>query len=250
MTSIEQPHGSTIAEEVAERQSALLAQQREAVRKELSQISDRAAKAAQLCRSKAHFWSRVYFIVGLPAAILAAFAGATALATPRLAVLAGIIALIAAGLTAAATFLDSATRETSYNNLAAGWQVLTNDAHMGFIVDVDNDDWLVREARGCLTDLANRERKLLEGKAPDAEAEAEARAEIEKIRAQAEAARAEAMADQARAAEQVAKLNAEDAIRGRTLAAVLKAEADAIQGAEHTATRGKGSSKVDPPEVM
>lgn len=178
----------------------------------------------------------MYFIVGLPAAILAALAGATALASSSLSVLAGSIALIAAGLTTAATFLDSATRETSYNNLAAGWQVLTNDARMRLVVDVDNDDWLVRDARGCLEDLTNRERKLLEGKAPDAEAEAERRAEIEKIRAQVEAARAEALADQARAAEQAAKANVEDAIKGRALAAMLQADAEAREGEGQGAT--------------
>jgi hypothetical protein len=251
MTSIEQPYGSAVVQEIAERQSAHLARQRDAIRKELSQISDRAARAAAASRRRVRFWSRMYFMVGLPAAILAAFAGATALASSSLAVLAGSIALISAGLTAAAMFLDSATRETSYNNLAAGWQVLANDARMRLIVDVDNDDWLVREARGCLEDLANRERKLLEGKAPDAEAEAEARAEIEKIRAQAEAARAQALADQARVAEQVAKLNAEDAIKGRTLAAIIQAEADtAIQEAEETTAHAKRPSEADPPEVM
>jgi len=111
---------------------------------------------------------------------------------------------------------------------------------MRLVVDVDSDDWLLHEARECLENLANRERKLLGGKAPDAEAEAEARAEIEKIRAQAVAARAEAMADQIRAAqmfaaEQAAKLNAET-VKGRTLATVMKAQAGVpIQPAEETA---------------
>jgi hypothetical protein len=240
MISNEQPYGSAIGQEIASGHSARLARQREALREELSQISDRAGKGARTCRSKARFWSRVYFMVGLPAAILAAGAGATALASASLALIAGSIALVSAGLTAAATFLDSATRQTSYNNLAAGWQVLANDARMRLVVDVDSDDWLLHEARGCLENLANRERKLLEGKAPDAEAEAEARAEIEKIRAQAVAARAEAMADQIRAAqmfaaEQGAKLGAET-VKGRTLATVMKAQADVpIQSAEETA---------------
>jgi hypothetical protein len=205
---------------------AYVARLRGSVREELSQISDRALKAAKVCRSKARFWSRVYFIVGLPAAILAAVAGATALASPGLAVFAGSIALVSAGLTAAATFLDSATRQTSANNLAAGWQVLANDAHMKLIVDVDDDDWLVVHARDFLENLANRERKLLEGKAPDAEAEAEARAEIEKIRAQTVAARAEAMA-----------LLSEQA---RT----------PVEGTEETAAQATGLSEVDPPKDM
>jgi hypothetical protein len=176
------------------------------------------------------------------------------LASSSLALLAGSIALLSAGLTAAATFLDSATRETSNNNLAAGWQVLANDARMMLVVDVDNDDWLMHEARACLADLTNRERKLLEGKAPDAEAEAEARAEIEKIRAQAEAARAEAMADQARIAEQAANLNAEDAIKGRALASAMLSDADAIQRADRSEHLESGPTDTTqpspiPPEV-
>ena len=250
MMSSEQLYESASLQEVASGRSAHLARQRDAVREELSQISDRAAKTAKVCRRKARFWSRVYFTVGLPAAILAAVAGATALASPGLALFAGSVALASAGLTAAASFLDSATRQTSYNNLAAGWQVLANDARMKLIVDVDNDDWLLREARECLENLANRERKLLEGKAPDAEAEAEARAEIEKIRAQAVAARAEALADQVRAAEQAAKLNAE-AVKDRTLAAAAKAQADVpIQRAEETPAQVTGPNDADPPEVM
>ena len=200
-----------------------LARQRDAIGSELSQIADRAAVAAKAARSRARSWSRLYFVVGLPAAILAAIAGATALASPALSVFAGAVALTSAALTAAATFLDSATRQTSNDNLAAGWQVLSNDARMRLVVDLENDDWLVRESRGLLQDLADRERKLLQGKAPDAEAEAERRAEIEKIRAQVETARAEAEAERARAAEQEAKANAEAAEKGRELAAMIKA---------------------------
>jgi hypothetical protein len=247
--SNEQRYGSAIVQEIANGNPAHIVRLRDAVREELSQISNRAAKAAQLSRRKARFWSRVYFTVGLPAAILAAVAGATALASSGLAVLAGSIALVSAGLTAAATFLDSATRQTSNNNLAAGWQVLANDARMKLVVDVDNDDWLIREAHECLEDLANRERKLLEGKAPDAEAEAEARAEIEKIRAQAVAARAEALADQ-RVAEQALELNAQ-AERGQALAAAIMAQPHApIKRGGEAAAQATGPSEADPPEDM
>lgn len=247
--SNEQPYGSAVVQEIANGNPAHIVRLRDAVGEELSQISDRAGKSAKLCRSKARFWSRVYFMVGLPAAILAAVAGATALASHDLAVLAGSIALVSAGLTAAATFLDSATRQTSLNNLAAGWQVLANDAHMKLVVDVDNDDWLIRAAHECLENLANRERKLLEGKAPDAEAEAEARAEIEKIRAQAVAARAEALADR-RVAEQALELNAQ-AERGRALAAVISAQPHvSSERVREAAAQATGPSEADPPEDM
>jgi hypothetical protein len=187
--------------------------------------------------------------MGLPAAVLATVAATTALASDLL-LLAGITALLAAVLTTAATFLDSATRQKSYDNLAAGWMVLSNDARMRLTVDLDNDDWLVRESRGLLEDLAERERKLLEGKAPDAEAEAERRLQVEKMRAQTEAARAEKEAQRARAAEQAAqdnaaraekeaqraraaedeaKANLQEALKGRALAAAIIAEGRRIE---------------------
>jgi hypothetical protein len=187
--------------------------------------------------------------MGLPAAVLATVAATTALASDLL-LLAGITALLAAVLTTAATFLDSATRQKSYDNLAAGWMVLSNDARMRLTVDLDNDDWLVRESRGLLEDLAERERKLLEGKAPDAEAEAERRLQVEKMRAQNEAARAEKEAQRARAAEQAAqdnaaraekeaqraraaedeaKANLQEALKGRALAAAIIAEGRRIE---------------------
>jgi hypothetical protein len=63
-------------------------------------------------------WSRTYFFVGLPAAVLAAIAGATALASTAGRIPAGIIALCASGLGAAAAFLDSETRRRTHEQLA------------------------------------------------------------------------------------------------------------------------------------
>jgi hypothetical protein len=219
----------------------LLPRRREAVRSELTAIATRATKEAKAMRRWARAWSSLYFIVGLPAAILAAVAGATALASTTGRVAAGIIALISAGLTAAATFLDSATRQTRCENLAAGWDVLASDVELKFLVDCENDEWLMRESRVQLEDLANRRRKLLQGKAPDAEAEAERRAEREAMRAHAEAQRAEAEAKRARAAEQEAKTNLEQALKGRALAAFITADDEPAENDAPSRTTGNES---------
>jgi hypothetical protein len=120
--------------------------------------------------------------------------------------------------------------------LAAGWQVLSNDARLALVFDLGNDDWLVRESRDLLQDLANRERKLSEGKAPDAEAEAERRAQIETIRAQTEATRAQAEAERADAEAErarAAELTSQDyKTRGRVLAAAIEARASGVARAE------------------
>ena len=174
-----------------------LDRRRDSMASELRKMIERAEANAQVARRKASSWGRLYFSLGLPAAILAAIAGATALASTAGRVAAGIIALISSGLTAAATFLDSETRRQSHENLAAAWQVLGNDADVRLAVDLGDDAWLQRYAREELQHLLDRERKLLQGKAPDAEAEAERRAQAEAIRAQAEATRAEAEAERA-----------------------------------------------------
>lgn len=217
-----------------------LERHRYAVRSQLSQIVNRANREAGVASGRARAWSSLYFLVGLSAAILAAVAGATALASTAGRVPAGIIALISAGLTAAATFLDSTTRQTSSENLAAGWQVLANDAESNLVVDLENDEWVVQESRVQLQDLAVRERKLLQGKAPDAEAEAERRAQYEAIRAQAETVRAEAEADRARAAEQAAKASAEEATMLKTKAQAVATQAQAALQAvkRRISTRG------------
>jgi hypothetical protein len=196
---------------------------REAMDIELRKVIESAEGNARDEQRREVAWSRLYFLVGLPAAILAAVAGATALASAAGRVAAGIIALIASGLTAAATFLDSETRRRSHENLAAGWKVLANDAHVRLVVDLQDDDWLQRYSRLELTNLLDRERKLRQGKAPDAEAELESRAQAEAIRAQAETTRAEAEAERARAAEQRAEANLQAAERGRALAATVRA---------------------------
>lgn len=191
MTNAEQPHGS------ADPQAAVpsyLDRKRTGVGSELSSVVQRASLQAKEARRRAHYWSSLYFMVGLPAAILAAVAGATALASTAGRVPAGIIALVSAGLTAAATFLDSVTRQTSNENLAAGWQMLANDAELKLVVDLESDEWLTHDSRLELQDQADRERKLLQGKAPDAEAEAERRAQYEAFRAEAQVMRGQALA--------------------------------------------------------
>jgi hypothetical protein len=185
---------------------------RDAIGSELKEIQSRAELNAKSQRKRASRWSSLYFLVGLPAAVLAAVSGATALASTANHVAAGVIALIAAGLTASAAFLDSGTRRRAHENLAAGWQVLANDVHVRLVVDLRDDLWLERYGRMQLQDLLDRERKLVQGKAPDAEAEAERRAQAEAVRAQEEAARAVAEAERARAAEQLAQAQTRKAI--------------------------------------
>lgn len=129
-----------------------------------------ASRQAAVHRRKAAFWDRTYFVVGLPAAALAGIAGITALASEGGRVIAGAVSLAAALLVAASAFLDSASRSKAHENLAAGWQILANDARLHADLDLVDDSWLEYRAREVIQQLLDDEGRLLQGKLPDDEA--------------------------------------------------------------------------------
>jgi len=69
-------------------------------------------------------------MLGLPAAVLATVAGATGLASTAGRVAAAIIALVAAGLTTAATFLNSDNNQRRNIVMSAAWSELADDARL------------------------------------------------------------------------------------------------------------------------
>jgi hypothetical protein len=111
-------------------------------------------------------WARVYIALGLPSAILAATAGATGLASTAGRIPAAIIALIAAGLGAAATFLESGKQREYHDAMSGAWQTLANDAHVHQLVDVPNHEWLSAEGRNVLQSLSRRRVGLIQLKVP------------------------------------------------------------------------------------
>jgi hypothetical protein len=84
-------------------------------------------------RSVGNWWGRAYYLLGLPSAVLATIAGAAALASAAGRVPAAIVALISAGLTTAATFLNSNENKQSNIKLSAAWQQLADDARLTVI---------------------------------------------------------------------------------------------------------------------
>jgi hypothetical protein len=97
-----------------------------------SLIADSDLRAYDTLRAS-KFWGRAYYMLGLPAAVLATIAGATGLATTAGRIPAAIIALIAAGLTTAATFLNSNENRQQSSKLSAAWQELADDVRLAVI---------------------------------------------------------------------------------------------------------------------
>jgi hypothetical protein len=81
-------------------------------------------------RRASRWWGRAYYMLGLPAVVLATVAGATGLASTAGRVAAAIIALVAAGLTAAATFLNSDRNQRRNIMMSAAWSELGDDARL------------------------------------------------------------------------------------------------------------------------
>jgi hypothetical protein len=98
----------------------------------LSLIADCDLRALNTQRA-GKWWGRAYYLLGLPAAVLATVAGAAALASAAGRIPAAIIALVSAGLTTAATFLNSSENKKHNVEFSAAWQQLADDARLTVI---------------------------------------------------------------------------------------------------------------------
>jgi len=127
---------------------------------ELRRIEEASEHSAQSQFSQAKFWRGVNVLLGMPAAILAAVAGATALYTTAGRLVAAILALLAAGLGAVQTTLNAARRHEQAHKSANDYLALQNDARVLREVDLRQQER--QEAREALELLAGRRTELNE----------------------------------------------------------------------------------------
>lgn len=85
---------------------------------------------------------RAYYVLGMPAAGLAATASATGLISTSGRIPAAIIALVSSGLTAAAAFLNSEQNRKRSDELSAAWQALADDARIKLLQGAQR--WIAR----------------------------------------------------------------------------------------------------------
>lgn len=119
-------------------------------------------------RAISKWWGRAYYLLGLPAAVLATIAGAAALVSTAGRIPVAIVALISAGLTTSATFLNSNENKQSNIRFSAAWQKLADDARLAVIrygtlpdrpEQVARDDYLIQR----VIQLNQRKSALLRG---------------------------------------------------------------------------------------
>ena len=92
----------------------------------LENAFDRASRGHYAAAER---WERRYYLLGLPATVLAGAAGVSALAdVPNGALVAGALALVGGALTAALTFLDPRDRANKHRQAAEEFNCLRHDA--------------------------------------------------------------------------------------------------------------------------
>ena len=124
------------------------------IREELSRIEESAMFSAQGQFEQAKLWRSLNFLLGVPASVLAAVSGATALASTAGRVTAGILALAAAALGAVLTTVNAAQRASQAAIAANGYLAIQRDARQVRLIDLPAQS--VKDSRAALADLTRR----------------------------------------------------------------------------------------------
>ncbi len=107
----------------------------------IQKLADEARRIEEdsIFSSKGHYnsgesWKRVHYYIGVPTVILAAIASASAFNDEGL--LAGVIGILVAVLTALSTFLDPSGKKNEHYAAGAAFGSLKNQARMFYEIDV------------------------------------------------------------------------------------------------------------------
>jgi hypothetical protein len=109
--------------------------------KEARRIEEDSSYSAKGHFVAANFWTNFHLWIGVPTAILAAIAGASALSQfDNHNIIAGILAIIVTALTAVTTFLNPNERANSHLNTGNKCNSLRNKARIFWEIDACGDD--------------------------------------------------------------------------------------------------------------
>jgi hypothetical protein len=111
---------------------------RSSIRSEAQRIEQQTETSALAQRRAAETWGWIYYLVGIPATVLAAFAGASALADYR--VLAAVLALSSAVVSGLLTFLNPGAQASDHRKASARFRTIQNRAHLFADVSCSEDE--------------------------------------------------------------------------------------------------------------
>jgi hypothetical protein len=128
--------------------------------KEAKRIEEDSLYSAKGHFVTADFWTNFHLWIGVPTVILAAIAGASALSQfDNHNIIAGILAIIVAALTAVTTFLNPNEKANSHRNAGNKYNSLRNKARIFHEVDCCGED-LDQELTIQLKELAKQRDEL------------------------------------------------------------------------------------------
>jgi hypothetical protein len=166
------------------------ADRRQAIERELRRLEESAEYSAQSQFEQTKQWRGVNLLLGLPASVLAAVAGATALAATAGRIAAGILAIAAAGFGAILTTVNASPRMNQASSAANAYLEIQTAARQAREIDLPYLG--VDEARQMLAELtARRDEQNKTADPPNRRSYKRAKGIIEKHGGQAYAADAD-----------------------------------------------------------
>jgi hypothetical protein len=114
---------------------------REEVIKEAKRIEEDLLHSSKGHFAAAHFWGNFHLWIGIPMVLLAAIAGAAALAQfDHDHLIAGFLSIIVAALSAVTTFVNANEREGSHRNAGNSYDALMNKIRIFWAIDCWRDE--------------------------------------------------------------------------------------------------------------
>lgn len=127
---------------------------REQIARELARLEESSKFSAANQFEMAQQWNAVHLALGIPASVLAAVAGVTALAATTGAFVAGVIALAAAALGAMLTVLNASRKAAQASSVANAYLAIQTAARQERLIDTASRP--IEEARDQLAELTTR----------------------------------------------------------------------------------------------
>lgn len=111
------------------------------IREEAKHIEKDALYSAKGHYEEANYWVRFHLLLGVPAAVLAAIAGASALAQfDNHALVAGFLSILVAALTGIATFLNPNEKSNAHQSVGTKYTALRNKTRQFYNLDMDVEE--------------------------------------------------------------------------------------------------------------
>lgn len=129
-------------------------ERRSAIRDELQRLEESAMYSAQNQFEQAKQWRGVNLLLGVPASVLAALSGATALASTAGRLWAGILALAAAALGAVLTTVNASHRTNRAASAANAYLEIQTAARQARLLDLETGD--LEDMRAVVQEITAR----------------------------------------------------------------------------------------------